>query len=235
MDNATCRTCSQMFHSKWVDMGLTLQSNECDDCCHQYALKYERLSAETAQINDLSIQFNKARRETPGLEFYDWLKKIRTKHPLENKELEYAFTLTAPPNMGLSADKFISACEQLCRTGMTSKYERIVRCAYVIEYHESGAPHLHGVYTTGTPRRILTTYFKRVWKLWDPKTIMGSGHKGGYHSLCRHGQSYADYIAKGDGLGNQGKVHTYSAGIPAVPNIISVSNIKYGAEISSQD
>jgi len=225
MDNATCNTCSQMFHCKWVDLGLDFQKNRCDECSDREDLRWKNKMAEHVRLTDLSKQYEKAKRLYPTLEFYDWYKKILYPHPLEKIEadLEYAFTFTSSPSLGLSADHFVSACELLCKIGMTAKYERIVRCAYVIEYHESGHPHLHGVYSTGTPRRITTKSFQRAWKQWKPykNQKSDSGFPGGYHSLVKHGQSYADYISKGDGLGNQGKVFNYTiAKTTAPPEII---------------
>lgn len=164
------------------------------------------------ELCDLSALYDKEKRLPNGViqDFYDWYKAKLYPHPLENKDIqEYAFTLTAPPSHSRQPEHFTQAVEQLIKTGMTSKYERISKCAYVIEYHDNGAPHLHGVYHTGGPRRITTKSFQRVWKLWDPRVPMGAGFQGGYHEKIRHGQSYSDYIAKGDGMGNQAKVYSY--------------------------
>lgn len=117
------------------------------------------------------------------------------------QELEYAFTLTTNSNE-TTREELLFAVEKLFRNGRTYKNEPIKRGAYCVEYTDAGRPHIHGVYTTGSERRITAKSFNRAWKLWDEKIRMGDGHQGGYHSLCKNNQKYQEYIAKGDGLGH---------------------------------
>ena len=108
----------------------------------------------------------------------------------------YTFTLTMPPDY--SPKKTIEECAKLiCENGMTSKpYERPIKWAYVLEHTDAGTPHIHGMYKMASGRRIEQKYFKRYWPLWDEKTKLGFGHKGGYHQKARHEESYDAYIQK---------------------------------------
>jgi len=112
------------------------------------------------------------------------------------KAVDYAFTLTAPPDMNLTAEQFKSAAEKILKHGISSKYEHPSRAAYVLEYTEKGTPHIHGVYRMESGRRITQKYFKRYWLLWDEAVKLGHGHKGGYHQKARHTESYEAYMAK---------------------------------------
>lgn len=109
---------------------------------------------------------------------------------------EYAFTLTMPP--GYEHTKTIDEVARLImEKGLTNKpYEKATEWAYVLEHTDKGTPHIHGVYKTASGRRIASKYFNRYWPLWNEKEKMGQGHKGGYHSPARHGESYAAYLEK---------------------------------------
>jgi len=109
---------------------------------------------------------------------------------------EYAFTLTMPP--GYSPKKPIEeAARLIMEHGQTSKPAQFAsHWAIVLEHTDAGTPHVHGVYTTKSGRRIAAKYFKRYWDLWDEKIHLGHGHQGGYHQKARHAQSYAAYIEK---------------------------------------
>lgn len=109
---------------------------------------------------------------------------------------EYAFTLTMPPSYK-PKKPIEEAAKLLMENGLTNKpYEKADKWAIVLEHTESGTPHVHGVYRTPSGRRIATKYFKRYWDLWDEKTKLGSGHKGGYHAKARHNESYEAYMEK---------------------------------------
>jgi len=113
----------------------------------------------------------------------------------EDPAVEYAFTLTMPPNYK-TREEMEKACENVLRYGLSSRYEKATQCAYVVEYTDNMVPHIHGVYTAPHGRRILQKYFHRYWKLWDEKKKMGHGHQGGYHAKARHSESYSAYMAK---------------------------------------
>lgn len=110
---------------------------------------------------------------------------------------EYAFTLTMPPDYK-PVKNIQDSAKLIMKNGLTADrpYEKACQWAIVLEHTDKGTPHIHGVYKTESGRRISTKYFKRYWDLWDEKSKMGAGHKGGYHAKARHGESYAAYIEK---------------------------------------
>lgn len=110
---------------------------------------------------------------------------------------EFAFTLTMPPDYKPNKTVLDSA-KLIMKNGLTADkpYEKASQWAIVLEHTDKGTPHVHGVYKTESGRRISAKYFKRYWDLWDEKTKMGAGHKGGYHAKARHSESYAAYLEK---------------------------------------
>jgi len=62
-----------------------------------------------------------------------------------------------------------------------------------LEYTEAGAPHIHGFYIMDEGKRIFSKIFKRYWPLWDEKTKIKDGHKGGYHARVINEIRYAKY------------------------------------------
>lgn len=121
---------------------------------------------------------------------------IKRRYNQAESGTEYAFTLTMPPTY--QPKKSIEECARLIMEhGLTNKpYEKTVTWAYVLEHTDAGTPHIHGVYTTPSGRRIATKYFQRYWPLWDEKKKMGHGHQGGYHQKARSSESYAAYLEK---------------------------------------
>jgi hypothetical protein len=111
---------------------------------------------------------------------------------------QFAFTLTQPPGYvkpgGMSIEE---SARKLLQHGLTSKPEQKAnKWAYVLEHTEQGTPHVHGVYSTESGKKIGDKYFKRYWPLWDTKRRMGQGHQGGYHAQARHNESYENYLTK---------------------------------------
>lgn len=142
-------------------------------------------------------------REHPGCPGCETFRQFLTfkpptsRHPqAANPDQEYTFTLTMPPDY--TPPKPIEEVAKLIlEKGITNKpYEKATSWAYVLEHTEKGTPHIHGVYKTPSGRRIASKYFQRYWPLWDEKTKMGAGHKGGYHALARHSESYHAYLLK---------------------------------------
>lgn len=114
----------------------------------------------------------------------------------EPTKVEYAFTLTMPPDYK-PKKPIEEAARLIMEHGQTSKPAQFAsHWAIVLEHTDAGTPHVHGVYTTSSGRRIAAKYFKRYWDLWDEKVHLGHGHQGGYHQKARHAQSYAAYIEK---------------------------------------
>jgi len=108
----------------------------------------------------------------------------------------YAFTLTMPPGY-VPKKPLDEVAKMIMEHGITNKpYEKATEWAFVLEHTEQGTPHIHGMYKTNSGRRIASKYFQRYWPLWDEKTKLGNGHKGGYHNRARHDQSYIAYMAK---------------------------------------
>lgn len=109
---------------------------------------------------------------------------------------EYAFTLTMPPDY-MPKKPIEEAAKLILEHGLVSKTkEKPCEWAFVKEHTEAGTPHIHGVYRTPSGRRIECKYFARYWPLWDEKIKLGHGHKGGYHAVARHSESYKAYMEK---------------------------------------
>lgn len=121
---------------------------------------------------------------------------IITMPEVQTPAIDYAFTLTAAPDMNITAQQFTAAAEKILKFGLSSKYEKPERAAYVLEYTQSGTPHIHGVYRMTKGRRILQKYFKRHWPHWKESVSAGHGHRGGYHQKARHTESYENYMEK---------------------------------------
>lgn len=120
----------------------------------------------------------------------------RNSHLKAEEGVEYAFTLTMPPDM-TPVKPLTEVAKSIMVHGLTNKpYEKASHYAYVLEHTERGTPHIHGVYKTPSGRRISGKYFKRYWPLWDETVKLGHGHKGGYHQKARHSESYAAYLEK---------------------------------------
>lgn len=109
---------------------------------------------------------------------------------------EYAFTLTCAPTDNKTMEDMVRAAEYLSKYGMTNApEERPCKFAYVVEHPDTNF-HIHGVYSTASGRRIAAKYFKRAWSLWDERTKLGKGHRGGYHALCLDSLQYQGYLEK---------------------------------------
>jgi len=199
MDFLTCEACGNYKpdHGRYE-----LFPNEpvyCNSCLWtQIKIDHDNLQDKLARYQKNEEQVNeyyKYKKTHPDIDLHTWHQLFHS--PIRpTKDIDYAFTLTASPAMGLTADSFLTAVRKIFEYGQTSKGEKIQKGAYVIEYHENGSPHLHGVYRGPEGRRILQKYWKRQWKHWDESKHIGSGHFGGYHQKARHTESYEAYIAK---------------------------------------
>jgi len=109
----------------------------------------------------------------------------------------FAFTLTKSPSDPLTEDDMIAAVKKI----MSQKSCPVTKYAWYLEHKENQThPHIHGIYETTSMGRIEAKHFKRAWPIWDEKTPMGAGFRGGYHRPVKHGESYEDYISKDGGL-----------------------------------
>jgi len=141
-------------------------------------------------------------KEHPRCEVCELHARLLVKTPGKNSHLkaeegvEYAFTLTMPPDYK-PANPLPEVARKILEFGLTNKpYEKAIEYAYVLEHTEKGTPHIHGVYKTPSGRRISSKYFNRYWTLWDESVDLGHGHKGGYHRKARHSESYKAYLEK---------------------------------------
>jgi len=105
------------------------------------------------------------------------------------KMTKYAFTLTSA-----RPDVTDEEMRQAAYKIMTQTTCPVLQGAAYLEHHESGKPHVHGWYHLEGGTMIYTKIFKRYWSEWDPKTPIGSGFKGGYHSVMAS-DKYKNYAA----------------------------------------
>lgn len=116
----------------------------------------------------------------------------------------FAFTLTKSPKDPQSIGDMLAAVKKIMRQGT----KPVVKYAWYYEdkgVDEMGSPlhpHIHGMYETVDGGMIPTRQWQRAWPLWDPKTPMGAGFKGGYHRPVRSDEGYSNYIKK-DGRMNE--------------------------------
>lgn len=76
--------------------------------------------------------------------------------------------------------------------------------AWHVEYRDNSAMtgyHIHGMYETESGGRIEAKHWKRAWPIWDEKTKLGQGFRGGYHRPVELEEAYVKYIKKDDGFG----------------------------------
>jgi len=130
------------------------------------------------------------------VEHFNASRAKKNSHLKAEEGVEYAFTLTMPPDHK-PANPLPEVARKILEFGLTNKpYEKAIEYAYVLEHTDKGTPHIHGVYKTPSGRRISGKYFKRYWPLWDESVHLGHGHKGGYHQKARHSESYSAYLEK---------------------------------------
>lgn len=114
----------------------------------------------------------------------------------------FAFTLTKSPDDDLTEEDMIKAAEKI----MNQRSCPVEKYAWYLEYGDpelKAHPHIHGMYETATKGRIERKHFKRAWPIWDEKTPLGRGFRGGYHRPVRAEEGYSDYIKKQGGISRQ--------------------------------
>lgn len=108
----------------------------------------------------------------------------------------FAFTLTFSPTDGKNQYDLLNAVDKL----MTQKTCPVKKYMWYLETKENGShPHVHGVYQTESGGQIHTKVFKRYWSIWDPKSRLGAGFRGGYHKPVDSAVAYKEYIEKDGG------------------------------------
>lgn len=110
----------------------------------------------------------------------------------------FAFTLTKSPDDQLTEFDMIKSVRKV----MSQKSCPVSRYAWYLEYGDNETkthPHIHGLYETETQGRIEAKHWKRAWPIWDEKTKLGRGFRGGYHRPVRSEEGYKDYIKKDAG------------------------------------
>jgi len=111
---------------------------------------------------------------------------------------QFAFTLTKSPNDDMSEFDMIKAVRRI----LSQKSIPVTSYAWYLEYSDNETkthPHIHGMYETATKGRIEAKHFKRAWSIWDEKTKLGHGFRGGYHRPIRSEEGYSNYIKKDSG------------------------------------
>lgn len=108
----------------------------------------------------------------------------------------FAFTLTFSPTDGKNEYDLTHAVERI----MNQETCPVKRYSWYLEKKQDGNhPHIHGVYETHSGGQIYTKVFKRYWSIWDPKTKLGAGFRGGYHKPVDLAVAYKEYISKDEG------------------------------------
>lgn len=108
----------------------------------------------------------------------------------------FAFTLTFSPTDGKNVEDLKHAAEMI----LNQKTCPVKRYMWYLETKENGQhPHIHGIYETDTGGQIYTKVFKRYWSIWDPKTKLGAGFRGGYHKSVDFSIAYGEYLSKDGG------------------------------------
>lgn len=110
----------------------------------------------------------------------------------------FAFTLTKSPDDDMTEEDMIKAARKV----MNQQSCPVYKYAWYLEYGDEENkthPHIHGLYETKNGNRIEAKHFKRAWKIWDEKTRLGAGFRGGYHRPVRAEEAYKDYIKKSNG------------------------------------
>lgn len=108
----------------------------------------------------------------------------------------FAFTLTASDKDGYDEFDMIKAARRI----MSQRSCPVFKYAWYLEYGKEGnRPHIHGMYETTDGGRIEAKHFKRAWPIWDEKTRLGAGFRGGYHRPVLSEEGYTDYIKKDKG------------------------------------
>lgn len=140
----------------------------------------------------------------------NWHNRHCVKHHEGNGRYQgaFAFTLTSSPKDGLSAADTIAAARKVMR----QKSQPVVRYAWYLEYTGVDAdglpthPHVHGMYELADGRKIEDKHWKRAWPIWDPKTQLGQGFRGGYHRPVQQEENYSIYIKKDGGVSESNNV-----------------------------
>lgn len=108
----------------------------------------------------------------------------------------FAFTLTFSPTDGKNIEDLKHAAEMI----LNQKTCPVKRYAWYLETKDNGQhPHIHGIYETDSGGQIYTKVFKRYWSIWDPKTKLGAGFRGGYHKSVDFSVAYGEYLSKDGG------------------------------------
>jgi len=117
----------------------------------------------------------------------------------------WAFTLTKAPTDPYNVGDMICAVRKL----LLQKSCPVIKYAWYLEYKPTpedayAHPHIHGIYETVTGGRIEAKHFKRAWPIWDEKSFLGKGFRGGYHRPIKSEEGYQEYIKKDGGISESG-------------------------------
>lgn len=118
-------------------------------------------------------------------------KKKQKQRELGAKE----FTLTYSPKWFDDAE-----ARKLMKTAierLIKYYEgNIDKLRAVGEVGTNGLSHIHCFYRLGNGVKITDKNFKRAWKHWNPKKLLGWGFEGGHHANVKNENDFLGYIDK---------------------------------------
>jgi len=105
------------------------------------------------------------------------------------------FTLTYTPKwmddvdarrqMGIAIDRLIKYYDG-----------QIIELRAVGEVGTNGLSHIHCFYKLKGGLKITDKNFKRAWKYWNPKKVLGWGFEGGHHATVKNESDFRGYIEK---------------------------------------
>jgi len=72
----------------------------------------------------------------------------------------------------------------------------ILKLRAVGEIGKNGLSHVHCYYKLENGLKITDKNFKRAWKYWNPKKIIGNGFEGGHHANVKEESDFLGYIDK---------------------------------------
>lgn len=173
---------------------------------NSFRIEYDESSADWMKACKDCVNFWNAGIVERSQRFSWWEQHCKTTHSLSKRTHKgngafqgaFAFTLTKSPDDDLTEFDMIKAVRKV----MNQKSIPVFKYAWYLEYgdpEEKKHPHIHGLYETQNGGRIEAKHFKRAWKIWDEKTRLGKGFRGGYHRPIRSEEAYADYIRKDAG------------------------------------
>lgn len=124
------------------------------------------------------------------------LQRKRTKKHAGHELGAREFTLTYSPQW---------CTDEQARILMTQAVDRLMQYCMneIVEFHavgevtKQGCSHIHGYYLLHGGLKITDKQFKRAYKFWNPKKLLGKrGFEGGHHEVVQRESDFKSYIDK---------------------------------------